>query len=307
MQQHNRITYRFDRNGNKIDQQHPVVSEDDSTQVLNIEQLEQLIRNSDGNIADNGELQQSFQEKKISTEEMIKATPVDLDSYELDASRPLNDGSQYGSHSDWATPILHDAPLLQDVHISRRERKFSWTNGLVAVLCAVLTGTLLGYLLLVQVFGSLCFWPNSKSTELTITGGAVVDQAAVLPSTADNVPTVSINVSQGQHSYQLLQAGVFSKEDTRDEVIAALQNAGYAAEYTQVNNGKYFVYAAIATSLNNIEPFKTAVSGFELYRKELVLQLPEKVQYHGEATQLESYIQSSNQLIGMYADLVATS
>ena len=331
MQHHNRITYRFDRNGNKIDslqQQHPEVNETDSTQELNIEQLEQLIRNSDGVIADTGEIQESLNEGQLSTDEQKQYKHIDLDSYDLEASRSLYDAYQpewtaptlhEGAHQTDRTaltlhdelhqperkaPTLYDEQLLHEVQVSRREGKFSWTNGLVAVLCAVLTGTLLGYLLLVQVFGSV-LWPNSKSTEPTVIGDAVVDQATILPSIADNTPVVSINMSQAQYSYQLLQAGVFSKEDTRDEVITALRNAGYAAEYTQVNDGKYFVYAAVATSLNNIEPFKTTVSGFELYRKELVLQLPDKVQYDGEAMQLESYIQSSNQLIGMYADLVA--
>ncbi|HIW35192.1 MAG TPA: hypothetical protein IAA29_20665 [Candidatus Paenibacillus intestinavium] len=345
MQHQNRITYRFDRNGNKIDssqQQDQIASEVDSTQELNIEQLEQLIRNSDGVIADTGELRASLNEGRLSTDEQKQYKHIDLDNYDLEASRSLYDAyqpdwtaptSHEGAHQsewaastlqegahqperaastlheklhqpDWTAPTLYDEQLLHEVQVSRRKGKFSWTNGLVAVLCAVLTGTLLGYLLLVQVFGSV-HWPNSKSTESTVIGDAAVDQAEVLPSTVDNVPTVSLNMSEVQYNYQLLQAGVFSKEDTRDEVISALQKAGYAAQYTQVNNGKYFVYAAIATSLNNIEPFKTAVSGFELYRKELVLQLPKKVQYDGEAKQLESYVQSSNQLIGMYADLVA--
>lgn len=354
MQQQNRITYRFDRNGNKIDalqQQHPVVIDTDRTKEMNIEQLEQLIREADGVIdhveeavvgtdvaspaseahhrtryeldlegleqwpqsrppyeeqaeqantyfstarADESVTQQSLNDEQLSEKEMQHNHRIDIENYDLEASCT----TYPWQHPDWSAPIVDDA------HTTTNKQKFSWTHGLVAVLCAVLTGTLLGYLLLVQVFGSV-LWPSSKSAESVVTGERVVEQVDALPSTEENIPTVSINMSEAHYSYQLLQAGVFSKEDTRDAVISSLKNAGYAGEYTQANSGKYFVYAAIATSANNIEPFTTAVSGFELYRKELVLQLPEKVQFNGEAIQLESYIQSSNQLIAMYADLVA--
>ncbi|MCR8655700.1 hypothetical protein [Paenibacillus endoradicis] len=354
MQHQNRITYRFDRNGNKIDslqQQPTVVSEGDSTQELNIEQLEQLIREADGVIAhteegndvtdiarpaseahhrsryeldleeleewqqirppyevesnwkntqslsekeDKHESRQSLYDEQLSSKMMNHDHRIDMDNYDLEASRATYPWQQ----PDWS------APIIDEVQITKNKQRFSWTNGLVAVLCAVLTGTLLGYLLLVQVFGST-LWPSNNSTETVEIEEKVVDQVDALPTTDENVPTVSMNTSEAQFSYQLLQAGVFSKENSRDEVIAALKKAGYAAAYTQANSGKYFVYAAIATSANNIEPFKSDVSGFELYRKELVLQLPEKLQYDGEAAQLESYIESSNQLIGMYADLVA--
>jgi len=319
MQHQNRITYRFDRNGNKIDslQQPKVVNEADSTQELNIEQLEQLIRKADGVIAHTEEEEVSYiaesasehrSRYELDLEELEEWQQVsasstsykehdhreDIDNYDLEKSRATYPWQQ----ADWS------APTIDDVQTTTNKQRFSWTHGLVAVLCAVLTGTLLGYLLLVQVFGS-SLWPSNKSIEYVEVEEKVVDQVDALPSTDDNVPSIAVHLSEAQYSYQLLQAGVFSKENTRDEVIASLKKAGYAAVYTQVNSGKYFVYAAVATSVNNIEPFKTNVSGFELYRKELVLQLPEKLQYKGEVTQLESYIKSSNQLIGMYADLVA--
>lgn len=353
MQHQNRITYRFDRNGNKIDssQQPTVVSDSNSTQELNIEQLEQLIREADGVIAHTEEgnevpyitgpakeanhrtryeldleeheewqhvrasyeanigkmnthsstsrvdehfTSQSLYDEQLSSKEMEHDHRIDIDHNNLEATRATYPLQQ----QDWSVPIIDDGKT------TKSKQRFSWTHGLVAVLCAVITGTLLGYLLLVQVFGST-LWPSDKSTESVNAEEQVVDQVDALPSTEENVPTVSISMSEALYSYQLLQAGVFSKENTRDEVIAAMKKAGYSAVFTQANSGKFFVYTAIATSANNIEPLKNNVSGFELYRKELALQLPEKLQYDGEAAQLESFIKSSNQLIGMYADLVA--
>lgn len=379
MQPNNRITYRFDRNGNKIEDgtifnhtlniheatkktQQPVIHlenqlpslEPDGQELygLDIESLEQLIRGSNQEDETSNQMRdenkqytsavdgvtddsynESFNwyiddndtdpfnqkedewasdfsspyEKNAVKEPALKA--IDRMDYknnkdvkslpELDEE--LYQADEYMTYKNSYIKGNRDSEIV-DARVTNKS-SFTWGNGLVTVLCAVATGMLLGYLLLVQVFGSMLWQPSPQSQAPLSTDSE--STIPIVPSSNDEATAGAINTSEAHYSYQLLQAGVFSQENTRDEAIASLQSAGYAASYTKSSNDKYYVYTAVATSAINAEPFKNAVSGFELYRKELALQIPASMKFHGEAELLENYFNTSNALIAMYADLVA--
>lgn len=377
MQPNNRITYRFDRNGNKMENtttlddsrtlhdtdykmQKPVSSsltenqilsaETDSEELygLDIESLEQLIRGSNYkdefydqeqedkpallsvdkratniyNDSLNGHIDDAKTDHYIANEEELTWELTFPYEQKTEMVRGLRSVNRTNNQSlPEVNEELHQAvnqmaydgsPIIADMDeqdirlmdtIATQKSSFTWGNGLVTVLCAVATGMLLGYLLLVQVFGSM-FWQPSAQTQAPISTDSE-STIPVVPSSNDEATTGAIHTSEAHFSYQLLQAGVFSQENTRDEAIAALQSAGYAASYTKSSNDRYYVYTAAATSAINAEPFKNAVSGFELYRKELALQIPASMQFNGKVELLEEYFNSSNALLATYADLVA--
>lgn len=343
MQPSNRITYRFDRSGNKIDEpftlpaepdmkqerklslvpppqviaaEEKIVEEDVELYGLDIERLEQLIRNSQLEKQEVEKAEASIDQRKpnsdidmvnndSSSESVSYMKQIANDEEQEEEYEPFLESYSYEQND---SILEQDQPLIADennyIYESRTVKKLTWTTSLITVLSAVATGMLLGYLLLVQVFGTLWWQPSTQAASIP----TVEEQPIAIPTAPASEGETSatiIDTSQEHFSYQLLQAGVFTQENTRDETIAALKKAGYAAQYTKSSNGKYYVYAALTTSAINSEPYKSAVSGFELYRKELLLQMPATLQYNGESELLNSYFSESNALIAMYADLVA--
>lgn len=358
MQQSNRITYRFDSSGKKIDSFHPMMqipqsdnqtnndsdtsftyeSNEETVEAssyhstvdpyyeLNIEQLELLIRNADRVAQENGithsmisngtsDVGQAGQKNEIDNQISYELDLEEIDHNQLSTfeveTQNINENiafenvnHQFSNQYTWSEERVESKDERKQLQPRAIRSSFNWTNGLVAVFSAVITGMLLGYLLLVQVFGS-AFWQSSSAAVQSSYHSLQPDQSTIASVIEDEPIAATINIGEAHYNYQLLQAGVFSQENTRDDVIASMKQAGYTAQYTTSSNGKYYVYAAVASSALNTEPFKTAISGYELYRKELVLQLPTQLQYNGEASQLESFFQSSNRLLGMYADLIS--
>lgn len=341
MQPSNRITYRFDRSGNKIDEpftlpvepdmkqerklslvpppqviaaEEKIVEEDVELYGLDVERLEQLIRNSQLEKQEVEQTEATIDQRKRYNDVDVENNdrPAESGSYMKQITNDEEQEEEYepflDSYSYEKNDSILEQPLIADesnyIYESRTVKKLTWTTSLITVLSAVATGMLLGYLLLVQVFGTLWWQPSTQAASIP----TVEEQPIAIPtapvSEGETSATI-IDTSQEHFSYQLLQAGVFTQENTRDETIAALKKAGYAAQYTKSSNGKYYVYAALTTSAINSEPYKSAVSGFELYRKELLLQMPATLQYNGESELLNRYFSESNALIAMYADLVA--
>lgn len=202
-------------------------------------------------------------------------------------------------------------------------KSFTWMQGAVSVASAVASGVLIGYLLLTLVFG-VSVWPMSAFAQPDqqniadqAEGGLPLEEQSLQPDEAkpeapdsgnqQPVQSASSGLKLSEHafSYHLLQAGVFTKEGTRDEVIASLQNAGFAAQYTKDSSNRYYVYAGLASSADNAEPLQAKIKGIETYRKAFTLAMPGTMAFNGEAAQLEQYFVQSNELIAMFADLAS--
>lgn len=200
---------------------------------------------------------------------------------------------------------------------------FTWAQGAISVISAIISGGVIGYLLLTLVFG-VDVWPMSalaqpKQPSVNIEGTAN-DEVLTLPGNKDAADPqasseagqsqsdgegVSLQLGEQAFQYYVLQAGVFTKENTRDEVISSLQQAGFAAQFTTDSNNRYFVYAGLATTTVDADSMQGKIKGIETYRKPLTIALPHAMAFNGEVEKLEQYFKQSNELIAMYADLVA--
>jgi len=226
-------------------------------------------------------------------------------------------------HSE-ATAVRQDAEYDRDYAenggVTKQQARptLTWMQGALSVVSAIISGCLIGYLLLTLVFG-FNVWPISS-----LFGGNAQELAAeasktgTLPASANNQQTKSdedtaVIVQEGatqalnaqSYQYYVLQAGVFTKESTRDEVINSLKHSGYAAEFTLDDSNRYVVYAGLAASENDANYVQSSIKGIETYRKPLTLALPDAMPFNGEAELLEQYFEESNSLIKMYSDLVA--
>lgn len=209
--------------------------------------------------------------------------------------------------------MIEETPRRSD-----RRQTFTWVNGAVSVASAIVTGVCIGYLLLSLVFG-MSVWPFSSLNKSAASGQNAVheikpntneqaeEQLVTLPvqSSESSQPAVAgLQLDGAHYSYQVLQAGVFTLEKTRDEVLATLSHAGYEGHFIKDDSDRYFVYAGVATSPTNAAPVQSGIKGVETYRKELTVTLPSQMPFLGEADQLEQYVNEANTLIAMYADLV---
>ena len=214
----------------------------------------------------------------------------------------------------------YDGDYAENDGVTKQQARptLTWMQGALSVVSAIISGCLIGYLLLTLVFG-FNVWPISS-----LFGGNAQELAAeasktgTLPASANDLQTkpdedTAVIVQEGatqalnaqSYQYYVLQAGVFTKENTRDEVINSLKQSGYAAEFTLDDNNRYVVYAGLAASENDANYVQGSIKGIETYRKPLTLSLPDAMPFNGEAELLEQYFEESNSLIKMYSDLVA--
>lgn len=226
--------------------------------------------------------------------------------YELDQYEEASADSTRARSIDEATF------LEQATHEELDRKPLPWLNSAVSVISAIVTGICIGYLMLSLVFG-VSVWPLSALAK-----PSEAEQAAAVGSN-DNMPVpvvegrdakevtsgTAVQLSEASFHYHVLQAGVFTQEKTRDEVLASLELGGFNGHYIKDSSDRYFVYAGLATTATNAAPIQGKIKGIETYRKEMTLQLPSQIAFNGEAEKLDQYFKDSNALISMYADLVA--
>jgi len=232
-----------------------------------------------------------------------------------DEKQRLYELDQYEEASTDSTRVrsIDEATFLEQANHEELDRKpLPWLNSAVSVISAIVTGICIGYLMLSLVFG-VSVWPLSALAK-----PSEAEQAATVGSN-DNMPVpvvegrdakevtsgTAVQLSEASFQYHVLQAGVFTQEKTRDEVLASLELGGFNGHYIKDSSDRYFVYAGLATTATNAAPIQGKIKGIETYRKEMTLQLPSQIAFNGEAEKLDQYFNDSNALISMYADLVA--
>lgn len=310
---------------------------------LDLEGLEQLIRNADSqpSVPDEDELLKQRYELDREDDWMLGAEAEAMSGAVAGTGHAMTEHAMTGyattghattghAMTGHADKQQHEAAWHKEQASEGWERarpstrkSFTWMQGAVSVASAVASGVLIGYLLLTLVFG-VSVWPMSAFAQPDqqniadhAESGLPVEEQSLqsdeatpeAPDSGNQQPVQSassgLKLSEHAFSYHLLQAGVFTKESTRDEVIASLQNAGFAAQYTKDSSNRYYVYAGLASSAANAEPVQAKIKGIETYRKAFTLAMPGTMAFNGEAAQLEQYFVQSNELIAMFADLAS--
>ncbi|MBH5317161.1 hypothetical protein I6N90_04970 [Paenibacillus sp. GSMTC-2017] len=228
-----------------------------------------------------------------------------------------------GKRFERSQPFYDDEILNEEVQ-EKNSNGPSWFNVFLSVAAALATGVLFGYLIL-SLFVGGDIWPSGnqgdESTPVTSdkSNGVAIDEIVNLPlsegqgdksggqaessANGESKPATSISFGGANYSYILLQYGVFSQTVGRDEAIKQLQTKGIASASTQVGE-KFPVYAGIASDSTEATTLVAQLPGLEVYKKEVVVQLPDKLTFSGSKNDATRYFEGTNDLIASWSSLI---
>lgn len=228
----------------------------------------------------------------------------------------------YIAEATTSTPIYEDKvfPQADELQLTRTYESSSWTKLLTAVASSIVTGVLIGYVLLLAVYGANVWPVNIISKQLTDTSEpvSVAEPIAPQPTLSDQpvtpdpslassgdvsttvVPQEKVVIEPMQtFTYTALQAGVFTKEDTKQALIDTLQARGYPAVTMKAEDGKMVVFAGIASSQQ--ATYQTNhMSGVELYRKTFSVHIPQLSTNEQLEVQLQQWMFNVQDLMKSY-------
>jgi len=226
-------------------------------------------------------------------------------------------------------PVIDDA-LTFEVKGSRANKHYdmtvSWTKVTTAIASSIITGVLIGYVLLLAVYGANV-WPiNIISHQLTDANNKVsidkanpaTDSSVTLTDTNNQVPIDAKPIEvvgsgdaapagepiiiQPMQSFEyiILQAGVFTKEVTKQAMVEQLKGKGFpAASFITQDGSKQIVIAGIASSLQ--ATYQTNhMDGIELYKKTFSVHIPKLSEDLKVEEQAQQWIFNVHDLLKSY-------
>ncbi|GKU75725.1 hypothetical protein [Paenibacillus sp. L3-i20] len=288
--------------------------------------LEQLIRES-------GQRNAEYIDSSVSNERKLKNTDADKKTASKKEHRDVSneswvEESQYVNHSKaFTSRDLPRQQLFDDEEIIvRKSNGPSWFNVFLSVAGALATGALFGYLILsLFVGGDMWLFSNKTDVSTSVTGSkdqnVSVDEIVALPLSSESgeksgqlvnpersvesTAVSSISLGGERYSYTLLQYGVFSHSAGRDEAIKQLEAKELASASTQTGV-KFPVYAGIATDTVQTGALVKLLPGLEVYKKEVIVQIPDKLVFNGSKEEASRYFERTNELLSSWTSLIVT-
>lgn len=276
-----RITYRFDQVDEDNPQQQAVSNEAWSSPIdLEVQRLEELIRSTE---------QTSGPSAPPKREEEFAGDGLDKhDRYEMRGNESVDID-------------------IDDAYVSYRRlsNRVPWLKMIITVFGAVLTGIVLGMLVL-SLF-------NHGQVNPFMAGGAEDEPAVPVDS---NVPNLEQPVTDGnaaQHTgqlaeralltlpsqiFQILQVGVFGTLDSASQTVAHLRGQGLAAALEQ--GDQYHVYAGISPNRDDVLGLKKELESrdLETYIKTYEIPQMKEMEWGGASAEMPlAYFMNMNELI----------
>jgi Sporulation related domain. len=206
----------------------------------------------------------------------------------------------------------------------RRSSGPSWFKVLLSVAAALATGAVFGYLVL-SLFTDAALWPGGGAKEPAgssseSAGGLIAgtppeglrepeagNEDPTSPSPGANGPTEptvrTVDTGGVRQTYYMLQFGVFSKPDSRDAALKQLADLGLPGAAQKTGDG-YRVYAGIAAGEAQAKLLASKLPELQLYRKELVVQPPEKLPFDGSEEAAAEFLQRTEGILATATELV---
>jgi stage II sporulation protein B len=190
-------------------------------------------------------------------------------------------------------------PSYETIYVSRN---IPWVKMLGTAFGAVVTGVLIGYLIINMFSG------NTPSQDNSVISKAPSAAEADSKATSVMAPTTSLQnaataVEIPARSYTFLQNGGFSTVERADLAGAELHKQGMAAV---VDSGeKYFVYVGMAADRNTALNLGNQLKAkkMEIYMKPYVLPAVQNIQWNGNTEFLQTYSVQADQLIKMLSGI----
>ncbi|QGQ95387.1 SPOR domain-containing protein [Paenibacillus psychroresistens] len=239
--------------------------------------------------AETKRIEQLIRESNMST---IKKKPPraneDLSVYEIEQRFRHEEYSENSTHTTSGTMYMR--------------RNIPWFKVAGTAVGAVVTGILLGYLILTMFTGDN---PPQDKTAITDDTKAITDDApkevsVTLPS---EVQAGVIPVQIPARTYTFLQNGGFSTQERADQAGADIRNQGIAAVTEAAD--KFFVYVGVAVDRNSALTLSEQLQtkNLEIYKKPYSLPALQEMKWNGNAEFLQTYCTQADQLVQMLSGI----
>ncbi|CAM4194987.1 hypothetical protein FHS16_000209 [Paenibacillus endophyticus] len=375
MTQKNRITYRFDRNGqavtgdgNSLEKQrdvsenkpdeagstapqvnrlpkknviplYPTTEQHSMSEVSpwnspfqeDIAALEELIRNADTVPAANNV--KAIKQAVIPPIERIeKEDPYKDELYLVKKEKKaIDEEAAFPVHEELddiqahAEERIYEEPRRGKAQYSRIKRGSSapsWFNVFLSVAAALATGALFGYLLLSLFTGASLFpseagnKPDAQPVTGSVAAGDKGSETGAIDKNSDTSKPATVDGSGGQqgstaatisltgleHTYFMLQFGVFSNTEGKDAALDQLAKQGLAAA-AMTSAKDYRVYAGLGSDRKQAEAIKGLLPEIELYVKEVTIDTPGKLPFTGDSAVAQRFFEQTGILVQMLDEL----
>ena len=315
----------------KVKETRPSLSSVDQSQSNwpDLEQLEALIRQEELPVKHTTE-EDVLQEMPIN--EYINPAPKDLPDTRIEKAAESNAFNWYEKYENIGQ-LNDNIDIKTPLRSSSKSSSVAWGKFMLSVFSSVITGVLIGYVLLLAVYGSQV-WPISSITNANPSNhaNAVVKTDDVSVPThnplaegkdvisSDEIIEPSVvpindiaNTDESNNAqkvmqrfqYVVLQAGIFSKIDSRDALLQSLQKKSYPNSVLQNEKGQYIVLSGLAVSSEDAKLIAQTQSDVELYRKTIDIDVPVLAEQEELDGLLQQWVYDTNILMQSYMQLIA--
>jgi stage II sporulation protein B len=218
-----------------------------------------------------------------------KRTNEDLSVYEIEQRFRHDEYSENSTHTTSGTMYMR--------------RNIPWVKVAGTAIGAVVTGILLGYLIITMFSGTS---PVQDKTAIAnqvkpITNDASKEASVTVP--LDSLKAGVIAVQIPSRTYTFLQTGGFSTVERADQAGAELRKQGMAAVTESAD--KFFVYVGIAADRNSALTLAKQLQAkkMDIYKKPYSLPALQQMKWNGNAESLQTYCTQADQLIQMLSGI----
>jgi stage II sporulation protein B len=223
----------------------------------------------------------------------IKKNPIrtkeDLSVYEIEQRFRHDEFNENSTHTTSGTMYLR--------------RNIPWLKVAGTAIGAVVTGVLLGYLILTMFSGASSTQGNTAISDdvKTITGDSSKEASITVP--ADVLQAGVIAVQIPARTYTFLQNGGFSTQERADQAGAVVREQGMAAVTESAD--KFFVYVGVAADRNSALTLSEQLQAknLEIYKKPYSLPALQEMKWNGNAEFLQTYCTQADQLVQMLSGI----
>jgi stage II sporulation protein B len=218
-----------------------------------------------------------------------KRTNEDLSVYEIEQRFRHDEYSENSTHTTSGTMYMR--------------RNIPWVKVAGTAIGAVVTGVLLGYLILTMFSGGI---PIKDKTTITDQAKSITNDASKAASVTvplDSLKAGVIAVQIPSRTYTFLQTGGFSTVERADQAGAEVRKQGIAAVTESAD--KFFVYVGVAADRNSALTLAKQLQSkkMEIYKKSYNLPALQQIKWNGNAESLQTYCTQADQLVQMLSGI----
>ncbi|MDB5053465.1 MAG: sporulation protein [Bacilli bacterium] len=222
----------------------------------------------------------------------------------------------YPDHDRFAYEEYDDRSKVPYQETQFVRRSIPWIKIISTAAGAIITGVLLGYLIITLFSGS-----KSAQSQKTIETSSDQKQAALptagqttlnnttTSSIADASKAVSLNTDEAMaitipaRTYTFLQNGEFSTAQRAEKVQADLRSKGFAAVMELLD--KYYIYVGIAADHDSALPLSQQMKSqkIEIYTKPYLLPAIHQIKWTGKTEAIQTYLAQADQLVQMLSGI----